>query len=74
MVYLAFARMIWALPVWTPDRFVVAVALAAYCLRALLHKERRLAIRHGDVFACYRAHIPYALPRLRRRGGESGRA
>lgn len=72
-IYLAFALTLWTVPVWTPDQLVLASVLTAYCLLAPLHKERRLAARHGDAFKRYRAHVPYALPRLRRGGlGESG--
>ncbi len=73
-IYLAFALTLWTVPVWTPDQLVLASMLTAYCLLAPLHKERRLAARHGDEFARYRARVPYALPRFRRAStGETGR-
>lgn len=73
-IYLAFALTLWTVPVWTPDQLVLASALTAYCLLAPLHKERRLAARHGDEFARYRARVPYALPRFgRARDAETGR-
>lgn len=65
-IYVAFALTLWTVPVWTPDQLVLAIALTAYCLLAPLHKERRLAARHGEEFVRYRARVPYALPRLRR--------
>lgn len=64
-IYLAFALTLWTVPVWTPDQLVLACVLTAYCLFAPRLKERRLAARHGDAFARYRAAVPYALPRLR---------
>lgn len=68
-IYVAFALTLWTVPVWTPDQLALAIALTAYCLLAPRLKERRLAARHGDAFARYRARVPYALPRLRRRSG-----
>lgn len=73
-IYVAFALTLWTVPVWTPDQLVLASVLTAYCLLAPLHKERRLAARHGDEFARYRARVPYALPRFSRaRGAGTGR-
>ena len=72
-IYVAFALTLWTVPVWTPDQLVLAIVLTAYCLLAPLHKERRLAARHGEAFARYRARVPYALPRPRRGGVDVGR-
>lgn len=66
-IYVAFALTLWTVPTWTPDQLALASALTAYCLLAPWLKERRLAARHGDAFARYRAEVPYAFPRLRRR-------
>ncbi len=42
----------------------LALAYTAYCLLAPRLKERRFAARYGDRFSpCYRAAVPYALPR-----------
>ena len=64
-IYVAFALTLWTVPTWTPDQLALALALTAYCLLAPMLKERRLAARHGEEFACYRARVPYAVPRLR---------
>ena len=64
-IYVAFALTLWTVPVWTPDQLALALALTAYCLLAPMLKERRLAARHGEEFARYRARVPYAVPRLR---------
>jgi steroid 5-alpha reductase family enzyme len=63
-IYLAFALTLWTVPVWTPDQLVLAGVLTAYCLIAPRLKERRLAARHGEAFARYRAVVPYAIPRI----------
>ena len=65
-IYVAFALTLWTTPVWTPDQLVLAVAFTAYCLLAPRLKERRFAARYGARFDCYRAAVPYALPRLPR--------
>jgi protein-S-isoprenylcysteine O-methyltransferase Ste14 len=70
-IYVAFALTLWTVPVWTPDQLALALALTAYCLVAPILKERRLAARHGDEFARYRARVPYAVPRLRAGAGEA---
>lgn len=64
-IYVAFALTLWTVPAWTPDQLALALALTAYCLLAPMLKERRLAARHGEEFARYRARVPYAVPRLR---------
>jgi len=64
-IYVAFALTLWTVPTWTPDQLALALALTAYCLLAPMLKERRLAARHGEEFARYRARVPYAVPRLR---------
>jgi hypothetical protein len=43
---------------------VLALSYTAYCLLAPMLKERRFAIRYGERFQQYRAHIPYFLPRV----------
>lgn len=64
-IYVAFALTLWTVPAWTPDQLALALAMTAYCLLAPMLKERRLAARHGEEFARYRARVPYAVPRLR---------
>lgn len=66
-IYVAFALTLWTVPTWTPDQLAVALALTAYCLGAPLLKERRFARIYGERFDRYRARVPYALPRIRRR-------
>ncbi len=67
-IYVAFALTLWTVPVWTPDQLAVALCLTAYCLLAPRLKERRFAARYGDRFDTYRNRVPYALPRLPKRG------
>lgn len=62
-IYVAFSLTLWTVPVWTPDQFVLAIGLTAYCLLAPRLKERRFAKRYGARFDQYRATVPYALPR-----------
>jgi len=69
-IYVAFALTLWTVPVWTPDQLVLAVTLTAYCLLAPRLKERRLEARHGARFERYRAQVPYAFPRWRRRNAQ----
>lgn len=64
-IYVAFALTLWTVPVWTPDQLAIAVSFTAYCLLAPRLKERRFANRYGARFERYRAHVPYAFPRLR---------
>lgn len=66
-IYVAFALTLWAVPVWTPDQFVLAITFTAYCLLAPRLKERRFAARYGERFAEYRAATPYVLPGRKRR-------
>lgn len=63
-IYVAFSLTLWTVPVWTPDQLVLAISFTAYCLLAPRLKERRFVDRYGDLFARYRADVPYALPRL----------
>ena len=67
-IYVAFALTLWTVPVWTPDQLVLATVYTAYCLLAPRLKERRFAVRYGQRFHDYRAIVPYALPRVRRKG------
>jgi protein-S-isoprenylcysteine O-methyltransferase Ste14 len=64
-VYLAFALTLWAGPVYTLDRVVLASAWTAYCFTAPRLKERRYLSYYGERFARYRAAVPYILPRLK---------
>lgn len=63
-IYVAFALTLWTVSVWTPDQLALATCYTAYCLLAPRLNERRFAARYGDRFDCYRAAVPYALPRL----------
>jgi protein-S-isoprenylcysteine O-methyltransferase Ste14 len=67
-IYVAFALTLWTVPVWTPDQLFLAISYTAYCLLAPRLKERRFAARYGERFARYKNAVPYALPRLHRRG------
>ena len=64
-IYVAFALTLWTVPVWTPDQLALAICYTGYCLLAPRLKERRFAQRYGSRFDAYRAHVPYAVPRLR---------
>lgn len=66
-IYVSFALTLWTVPVWTPDQLALAVVLTAYCLLAPRLKEARFRKRYGARFDAYRAKVPYALPRLRRK-------
>lgn len=61
-IYLAFALILWTAPVWTWDRFALAVAWSVYCILGPLHKEARFLLIHGERFAEYRRRYPYLLP------------
>ena len=65
-IYVAFALTLWSVPVWTPDQFVLAVTLTAYCLVAPRLKERRFEHRYGARFRAYAHDVPYVVPALRR--------
>lgn len=65
-IYVAFACTLWTVPVWTPDQFVVALCLTAYCLAAPRRKEARFARIYRDRFTAYQARVPYMIPVLRR--------
>jgi methanethiol S-methyltransferase len=66
-IYVAFALTLWTSPTMTPDQFVVALVLTAYCLVGPLFKEARFAQHFGEQFARYRQTVPYWLPWPRRR-------
>lgn len=61
-IYLGFALVLWAVPVWTPDQLALAALWTGYCVLAPRHKERRFSKIYGDRFAAYRARVPYWLP------------
>lgn len=65
-VYLAFAIIMWCVPVWTADQLVVAFGLSAYCLLGPLLKEQRYLRRYGQKFADYRRRVPYFFPGIGR--------
>ena len=58
-IYLAFALVTWAVPVWTPDQLFAAAALTAYCALGPRLKERRLDRLFGDAWRAYRAKTPF---------------
>lgn len=66
-VYLAFATIVWCVPVWSPDQLVLACWFTSYCLLGPLMKEARYARRYGQQFRQYQQRVPYFLP-LRRAG------
>ena len=61
-IYLSFTITLWTVPTWTPDQFVLAVVLTAYCLIGPLFKEARFSRVFGSEFEAYRARYPYWLP------------
>jgi protein-S-isoprenylcysteine O-methyltransferase Ste14 len=61
-VYLAFAIIMWCVPVWTTDQLVVALWFSGYCLLGPLLKERRYLKRYGQKFDDYRQRVPYFFP------------
>jgi hypothetical protein len=71
-IYVAFALTLWTVPVWTPDQLVLAISYTAYCLLAPRLKERRFEQRYGARFDRYRARVPYVVPQLGRKHGETG--
>lgn len=64
-VYVAFALILWAGPVWTLDHLLIAVAWTGYCLFAPRWKERRYHRRFGDEYRRYAEQVPYWIPRLK---------
>ncbi len=42
-IYVAFTITLWTVPTWTPDQFVLAVVLTAYCLIGPIFKEARFS-------------------------------
>lgn len=64
-VYLAFALIVWCVPVWTPDQLVLALWFTSYCLLGPLFKEARYRQRYGPTFLDYRARVPYIVPFFR---------
>ena len=71
-IYVSFAITLWTVPVWTPDQFVLAVVLSAYCLAGPLLKEARFTRMFGSEFEAYRARHPYWLPFPRPSGSPPG--
>ncbi len=61
-IYVAFAITLWTVPTWTPDQFVLAIVLTAYCLIGPLLKEARFSRLFGSEFEIYRSRHPYWLP------------
>lgn len=70
-IYVAFALTLWTVPVWTPDQLLLALSFTAYCLLAPRLKERRFKERYGERFTCYRAAVPYVLPKVTRRNPDA---
>ncbi len=65
-IYVSFALVLWAVPVWTPDQLVIATAYTAYCIFAPRLKERRFTKIYKDRFRTYQARVPYWIPRIGR--------
>ncbi|MGA1522452.1 MAG: methyltransferase family protein [Planctomycetota bacterium] len=63
-IYLGFALTLWTAPTWTLDRFALASGFTLYCVLGPLHKDRRLARRHGPAFEAQARTVPYFLPRI----------
>ena len=64
-VYFAYAVMLWAAPVRTPDGILLATAWSAYCVLGPMLKEQRYARWFGAAYETYRRRTPYFLPRIR---------
>jgi protein-S-isoprenylcysteine O-methyltransferase Ste14 len=64
-VYVAFFLTLWTGPVWTPDRLLLALVWAAYCVLGPRWKEGRILRFEDDRYRRYQAQVPYWLPRLR---------
>ena len=65
-MYLSYALLLWAGPLLTLDKLVLASAWTGYCLLGPLHKEARSRRRWGARWEAYRREVPYFLPRPRR--------
>ena len=61
-IYVAFTITLWTVPTWTPDQFVLAVVLTAYCLIGPIFKEVRFSRLFGSEFEAYRSRHSYWLP------------
>jgi protein-S-isoprenylcysteine O-methyltransferase Ste14 len=61
-IYVAFSLTLWTAPVWTPDRFTLAVGWTVYCLVGPLLKEQRYLRIYGAAFEAYRRRVPYWIP------------
>lgn len=61
-IYLAFATIVWMVPVWTLDQLILALIFTTYCLLGPLHKEKRFLKRYGQKFRDYQKRVPYFLP------------
>ncbi len=61
-VYMAFAAILWTVPVWSPDGLSIALTWTGYCLLGPIRKEARYARHFGDAFEGYRRRVPYWLP------------
>jgi methanethiol S-methyltransferase len=61
-IYVAFACTVWTVPTWTPDQFVIALVLTAYCVIGPLFKEARFSQIYGQKFIDYQNAYPYWLP------------
>jgi protein-S-isoprenylcysteine O-methyltransferase Ste14 len=61
-IYLAFALALWTAPVWTWDRFALAVAWGAYCVVGPVLKEARFVRYYGEKFREYQRRHRFLLP------------
>ena len=55
---------LWAAPLMTADRLVLAVAMSAYILIALRFEERDLIATFGARYRAYMARVPALIPNL----------
>ena len=70
-IYVAFSCALWAGPLMTADRALLAAVWTLYCVVGPLHKERRILAREPDRYGRYQKQVPYWLPRLAPRRWES---
>jgi methanethiol S-methyltransferase len=64
-LYTGFFIALWAAPVMTVGRFVLAGALSAWMLLAIRFEERDLIDVFGDQYVHYRKRVGMLLPRIR---------
>lgn len=63
-MYLAVLVMLWAHPVWTADRLLLAGLWSAWTIVGAVLEERDLVAAHGDAYRDYQRRVRMFLPRL----------